>query len=410
MYLCKVSDNKYQLRGVSAGKEDVHKAIAGIDRGLFPSAFCKIIPDYITGSKDHALVMHADGAGTKSSLAYAYWRETGDLSVWQGIAQDAVVMNTDDLICAGVTGPVVLSSTIGRHKQRIPAEVLKAVIEGTETTLQMLRKYGMEIYSSGGETADVGDLVQTLIVDSTVMARIQRNRVISCNLISPGDVIIGLCSYGKAIYENAYNGGMGSNGLTSARHDVFSKYLAQQYPETYDAQLPAELVYSGSMRLNEPVNVSYTDIQGKLHNTTVPAGKLVLSPTRTYVPVMLQVLQHFGAQLHGIIHCSGGAQTKILHFLPKGLHVIKHQLFTIPPLFKIIYEQSQTQWHEMYKVFNMGHRMEIYVPEVYANEIIQISKSFNVDAKVIGHVTQGQNPNLAELDIHGPEGILHYTA
>jgi len=410
LYLCGVSDNKYQLRGVSAGKEDVHKAIAGLDRGLFPSAFCKIIPDYITGSKDHALVMHADGAGTKSSLAYAYWKETGDINVWQGIAQDAVIMNTDDLICAGVTGPVVLSSTIGRNKQRIPAEVLKAIIEGTETTLHMLRKYGMEIYSSGGETADVGDLVQTLIVDSTVIARIQRNRVITCNRINAGDVIIGLCSYGKALYENEYNGGMGSNGLTSARHDVFSKHLAQRYPETYDAQVPHGLVYSGTVQLTDKITVSYTDAHAQLHKEPISAGKLVLSPTRTYVPVMLKVIQHLGAQLHGIIHCSGGAQTKILHFLPKGLHVIKNQLFDIPPLFNLIKTQSQTDWHEMYKVFNMGHRMEIYVPQSHAADIIKISKSFNVDAKVIGHVTQGQNPNLAALDIHGPDGILHYTS
>ena len=403
-----MSDRKYQLRGVSAGKEDVHKAIAGLDRGLFPHAFCKIIPDYLTGSKDHALVMHADGAGTKSSLAYAYWKETGDLSVWRGIAQDAVVMNTDDLICAGVTGPVVLSSTIGRNKHRIPAEVLKSIIEGTEAVLELLRSYGMDIYSSGGETADVGDLVQTIIVDSTVMGRIQRNRVISCDRICAGDVIVGLCSYGKALYETEYNGGMGSNGLTSARHDVFANYIAKKYPETYDAQVQADMVYSGSLKLTDAVGITYTDGNAQTHHETVTAGKLVLSPTRTYVPVLIKVLQHLGPQIHGIVHCSGGAQTKVLNFLAEPLRVVKHQMFEIPPLFDIIQKQSQTDWHEMYKVFNMGHRMELYMPEQYATEIIDIAKSFNVNAQIIGHVERSESQNRSEVCIHGPEGVLRY--
>ncbi len=390
-----MSDNKYQLRGVSAGKEDVHAAIAKLDKGLFPKAFCKIVPDLLTGSKDHCLVMHADGAGTKSSLAYMYWKETGDLSVWKGIAQDAVIMNVDDLICVGATENIILSSTIGRNKNLIPGEVISAIINGTEEVLQNLRENGIAIHSTGGETADVGDLVRTVIVDSTVTCRMATNRVISNDRISAGDVIVGLSSSGKATYENGYNGGMGSNGLTSARHDVFSKTLAGKYPESFDPALPESVVYTGGLNLQDKVDVSYTDPSGKIINEKINAGKLVLSPTRTYAPVIKQIISEVGgANIHGIVHCSGGAQTKVLHFLNDGLHVIKDQLFDVPPLFKTIQEQSHTDSKEMYKVFNMGHRMELYLNKEMAEQVISISKSFNVEAKVIGRVEKGEGKKV----------------
>ncbi len=384
-----MSDNKYQLRGVSAGKEDVHAAIKNINKGLFPKAFCKIVPDTLSGSEEHCLVMHADGAGTKSSLAYMYWKETGDLSVWKGIAQDAVIMNVDDLICVGATDSILLSSTIGRNKNLIPGEVLAAIINGTEEVLQNLRDNGITIYSTGGETADVGDLVRTIIVDSTVMCRMERKNVISNHNIKAGNVIVGLSSYGKASYENEYNGGMGSNGLTSARHDVFNKQLAVKYPQSYDSALPQDVVYTGSLNLTDKIDVSYTDIQGQLINEKIDAGKLVLSPTRTYAPIIKRVLHELLGKIDGIVHCSGGAQTKVLHFVNDGLHIIKNNLFDIPPLFKTIQAQSHTVAKEMYKVFNMGHRMELYVDQKYAEQIIAISKSFNVDAKIIGHVEAG---------------------
>ncbi|WP_250432854.1 AIR synthase related protein [Hanstruepera flava] len=374
---------RYAQRGVSASKEDVHNAIKNIDKGLFPKAFCKIVPDYLTNSDEHCLIMHADGAGTKSSLAYMYWKETGDLSVWKGIAQDALIMNIDDLLCVGATDNIMLSSTIGRNKNRIPGEVISAIINGTEELIQDLKEFGVTIYSTGGETADVGDLVRTIIVDSTVTARMRRADVIDNANIKTGDVIVGLESFGQATYETEYNGGMGSNGLTSARHDVFHNYLAKKYPESFDASVPEELVYSGGMKLTDSVGGSPID-----------AGKLVLSPTRTYAPIIKAVLNKFNKEtVHGMVHCSGGAQTKILHFID-DLHIVKDDLFDVPPLFKLIQEQSKTDWKEMYQVFNCGHRMELYVSPEVANDIVSISKSFNVDAKIIGHVESGPKKKL----------------
>lgn len=369
-----MSDTRYNLRGVSAGKEEVHNAIKSVDKGLFPKAFCKIVPDYLTGDDEYCIVMHADGAGTKSSLAYMYWKETGDLSVWKGIAQDALIMNIDDLLCVGATENILLSSTIGRNKNLVTGEVIAAIINGTEELLQNLREQGIGIYSTGGETADVGDLVRTIIVDSTVVCRMKRSEVISNHTIQPGDVIIGMASFGQATYEEMYNGGMGSNGLTSARHDVFSKELALKYPESYDPAVPAELVYSGSRTLTEPVS-----------GTPLDAGQLVLSPTRTYAPVIKKILDNHRESIHGMVHCSGGAQTKVLHFVD-NVHVVKDNLFPIPPLFRMIQEESGTDWQEMYKVFNMGHRMEVYVPEAIADSIIAISESFGIEARRVGKV------------------------
>ena len=377
------TSKRYSQRGVSASKEDVHNAIKNVDKGLFPQAFCKIVPDHLTGDEDYCLIMHADGAGTKSSLAYMYWKETGDISVWKGIAQDALIMNIDDLLCVGATDNIMLSSTIGRNKNLIPGEVLSQIINGTEELLKELKGFGVEIHSTGGETADVGDLVRTIIVDSTVTARMKRSDVVNNANIKPGDVIVGLESFGQATYEKSYNGGMGSNGLTSARHDVFDKYLAEKYPESFDAAVPEELVYSGKVKLTDAVE-----------NSPIDAGQLVLSPTRTYAPIIKEILSKFTAQeIHGMVHCSGGAQTKILHFV-KDLHVIKDNLFDVPPLFKLIQDQSNTDWKEMYQVFNMGHRMEIYVPAEVANEIIEISKSFNVDAKIVGRVEAAESNKL----------------
>ncbi|MEY3586027.1 MAG: hypothetical protein RLZZ243_1091 [Bacteroidota bacterium] len=389
-----MSDNRYQQRGVSAGKEDVHNAIQKLDKGLFPQAFCKIVPDYLTGDENYCLVMHADGAGTKSSLAYMYWKKTGDLSVWKGIAQDALIMNLDDLLCVGATGPIMLSSTIGRNKNLIPGEVISEIINGTEEILAELRSYGLEIHSTGGETADVGDLVRTIIVDSTVVCRMRRDEVISNHTIQAGDVIVGLASDGQANYESFFNGGMGSNGLTSARHDVFDHSLATEFPESFDAAIPSDLVYSGTKKLQDLVEGSPLD-----------AGKLVLSPTRTYAPIIQQILAKHRSNIHGMVHCSGGAQTKVLHFV-NDVHVIKNDLFPIPPLFKMIQEESQTPWQEMYKVFNMGHRMEIYVPEDLAAEIIEISKSFGVNAKVVGRVEQYVGK---QVTIHSEKGIFTYS-
>lgn len=389
-----MSDNKYQLRGVSAGKEDVHAAIAKLDKGLFPKAFCKIVPDALSGSEDHCLVMHADGAGTKSALAYMYWKETGDLGVWKGIAQDAVIMNVDDLICVGATDNILLSSTIGRNKNLIPGEVISAIINGTEEVLKSLRDNGITISSTGGETADVGDLVRTLIVDSTVICRMERSKVISNDRIKAGNVVIGLCSYGKATYESEYNGGMGSNGLTSARHDVFNKSLARKFPESFDAALPESVVYTGGLNLTDKLEVTYTNAEGKEIKENIDAGKLVLSPTRTYAPVIKKIISDMEKNIDGIVHCSGGAQTKVLHFLNEGLHVIKDNLFDVPPLYKTIHEQSNTDYKEMYKVFNMGHRMEIYADELFAEKIIAISKSFNIDAKIVGRVEKGEGKKV----------------
>ncbi len=384
------TSKRYAQRGVSASKEDVHNAIKNIDKGLFPKAFCKIVPDYLTGSEDHCLVMHADGAGTKSSLAYMYWKETGDISVWKGIAQDALIMNVDDLICVGATDHIMLSSTIGRNKNVIPGEVISAIINGTEELISDLKEHGITIHSTGGETADVGDLVRTIIVDSTVTARMERSKVIDNANIKAGDVIVGLASFGKATYESEYNGGMGSNGLTSARHDVFGKYLAQKYPESYDASVPDELVYSGRTKLTD-----------KVPNAPLDAGKLVLSPTRTYAPIIKKVLEKYNAdQIHGMVHCSGGAQTKILHFV-ENLHIIKNSMFEVPPLFKLIQEQSGTDWKEMYQVFNCGHRMELYVNEQAADDIIKISKSFGVDAQIIGRVEASQHKKLTIQSSYG---------
>ncbi len=387
-----MSDSRYNLRGVSASKEDVHNAIKNIDKGLFPQAFCKIIPDHLSGDEKYCLVMHADGAGTKSSLAYMYWKETGDLDVWKGIAQDAVVMNTDDLLCVGAIDNILLSSTIGRNKNLIPGEVISAIINGTEEVLSDLRKLGVGIQSTGGETADVGDLVRTIIVDSTVVARMKRSDVISNDKIVGGEVIVGLASFGQATYESEYNGGMGSNGLTSARHDVFNNALAKKYPESFDHNVPADLVYSGKIDLLQPVEIG----NGK----TISAGKLVLSPTRTYAPIIAEILKKFRSQIHGMVHCSGGAQTKVLHFV-KNVHIIKDNLFEVPPLFKLIQTQSGSEWKEMYKVFNMGHRMELYVPQEIADEIISISKSFDVDAKIVGRVEKAAGSKLTIQSEHG---------
>jgi len=387
--------DRYAQRGVSAQKEDVHQAIKNVDKGLYPRAFCKIIPDVLTGSEDHALVMHADGAGTKSSLAYMYWKETGDLSVWKGIAQDALIMNTDDLLCVGATQNILLSSTIGRNKNHIPGEVIAAIIEGTEELLETLNKWGVSIYSTGGETADVGDLVRSIIVDSTVTARLHRKDIIDNAAIQAGDVIVGLSSSGQATYETEYNGGMGSNGLTSARHDVFSKALAAKYPESFDPSVPDTLVYSGTKQL--------TDV---LEGVPLDVGKLVLSPTRTYAPIVHQIFQTLDrSQIHGMIHCSGGAQTKILHFID-NLHVIKDDLFPVPPLFDLIQKESGTSGREMYQVFNMGHRMEFYVAPSQADEIISISKSFNVEAKVVGRV---EATTSKKLDLITPYGSYQYS-
>jgi phosphoribosylformylglycinamidine cyclo-ligase len=384
-----MSDNRYQQRGVSAGKEDVHKAISKLDKGLFPQAFCKIVPDYLTGDPDYCIVMHADGAGTKSSLAYAYWKQTGDISVWRGIAQDALIMNVDDLLCVGAIGPILVSSTIGRNKLLIPGEVLAAIINGTEELLEELRSYGIDIHSTGGETADVGDLVRTIIVDSTVVCRMPRSKVISNDGIRPGDVIVGLASFGQATYETQYNGGMGSNGLTSARHDVFHHSLADDFPETYDSSLPKDLVYSGSKHLTDAVEGSPLD-----------AGQLVLSATRTYAPVIKAILDAHHADIHGMVHCSGGAQTKVLHFIDK-LHVIKDNLFPTPPLFEMIQAESKTPWQEMYKVFNMGHRMEVYVSEELAPEIIRIAEGFGIAAQVIGRVEEAAEKKVTITSQHG---------
>ena len=392
---------RYAQRGVSASKEDVHNAIKNIDKGLFPKAFCKIVPDYLTNDADYCLIMHADGAGTKSSLAYMYWKETGDISVWKGIAQDALIMNIDDLLCVGATDNIMLSSTIGRNKSKIPGEVLSAIINGTEELIEDLKGFGVTIHSTGGETADVGDLVRTIIVDSTVTARLKRSDVIDNANISVGDVIVGLESFGQASYETAYNGGMGSNGLTSARHDVFHKYLAEKYPESFDAAVPEDLVYSGNTKLTDEVA-----------NAPINAGKLVLSPTRTYAPIIKEILSKFNSDtIHGMIHCSGGAQTKILHFVD-NLHIVKDNMFEVPPLFKLIQEQSNTDWKEMYQVFNCGHRMEIYVSPEVAKEIIAISKSFNVDAKIVGKVAAfnaDKNQNLTKkLTITSEFGVFEY--
>ena len=387
-----MSDQRYNQRGVSATKDDVHKAIASIDKGLFPKAFCKIVPDHLTNDPNSCIVMHADGAGTKSSLAYMYWKETGDISVWKGIAQDALVMNLDDLLCVGVTDNIILSSTIGRNKNNIPGEVIAAIIQGTEDLIDQLAEHDVHIYSTGGETADVGDLVRTIIVDSTVTARISREDVIDNARIQAGDVIVGLSSSGQATYESEYNGGMGSNGLTSARHDVFFKTLAKEYPESFDPNLPEQLVYAGQKSLTDSTD------------TPLDAGKLVLSPTRTYAPIIKAILNQVDRkQIHGMVHCSGGAQTKILHFIDK-LHVIKDNLFDTPPLFKLIREQSGTDWEEMYQVFNMGHRMELYVPETIANTLISISKSFGVDAKVVGRVDASTEKQLTILSPYGEFG------
>ena len=379
------SDNsqRYNLRGVSASKEDVHNAIKNIDKGLFPKAFCKIVPDYLTNDDNYCLIMHADGAGTKSSLAYMYWKETGDISVWKGIAQDALIMNIDDLLCVGATDNILLSSTIGRNKNLIPAEVISAIINGTEELIAELKTFGVTIHSTGGETADVGDLVRTIIVDSTVTARMKRSDVIDNANIQAGDVIVGLASFGQAKYEKSYNGGMGSNGLTSARHDVFANYLADKYPESFDAAVPNELVYSGSTKLTDTVE-----------NSPIDAGKLVLSPTRTYAPIIKSILDKYSpSQIHGMVHCSGGAQTKVLHFVD-NVHVIKDNLFPVPPLFKLIQENSKTDWKEMYQVFNCGHRMELYVPQDIAQEIIAISESYGVAAQIVGRVEASANKKL----------------
>ncbi len=381
--MSKEISKRYAQRGVSAGKEDVHNAIKNVDKGLFPQAFCKIVPDYLTGDEDYCLIMHADGAGTKSSLAYTYWKETGDLSVWKGIAQDALIMNIDDLLCVGAVDNILLSSTIGRNKNRIPGEVISEIINGTEELVSELKEFGLNIRSTGGETADVGDLVRTIIVDSTVTARMKRSDVIDNANIQAGDVIVGLASFGQATYEKEYNGGMGSNGLTSARHDVFHKYLAEKYPESYDASVPEELVYSGSKKLDDAVE-----------NSPLNAGKLVLSPTRTYAPIIKKILSQIDkAQIHGMVHCSGGAQTKILHFV-ENLHIVKDNMFPVPPLFKLIQEESKTEWKEMYQVFNMGHRMELYVSPEIAATIIEISKTFNVDAQIIGRVVASDEKKL----------------
>lgn len=391
-----MSDNRYNQRGVSAGKEDVHNAIKNIDKGIFPQAFCKIIPDILGNDSDYCNIMHADGAGTKSSLAYIYWKETGDISVWKGIAQDAIIMNLDDLLCVGATDHILLSSTIGRNKNLIPGEVIAEIINGTEDILAELRAMGINIYSTGGETADVGDLVRTIIVDSTVTCRMKREDVIANHTIQAGDVIIGLASSGKATYESEYNGGMGSNGLTSARHDVFNKAIAQKFPESFDPAVPYELVFSGQKSLTDLIKID--------ENLSITTGKLVLSPTRTYAPVIKKVLDQFRSHIHGMVHCSGGAQTKVLHFI-ENLHIIKDNLFPLPPLFKLIQEQSGTDWQEMYKVFNMGHRMEIYINPAYADEVISISKSFGIDAQIVGRV---ENAEKKQVTIKSEFGEFKY--
>lgn len=384
-----MSSNRYAGRGVSSQKEEVHRAIQGLDKGLYPMAFCKVVPDHLTGDPEHCLVMHADGAGTKSSLAYAYWKETGDLSVWKGIAQDALIMNVDDLLCVGALGNILVSSTIGRNKRLIPGEVIEAIIQGTAELIEELRDWGLDMVLTGGETADLGDLVRTVVVDSTVTSRMRRSEVIENSRIAAGDVIVGLASFGQARYESAYNGGMGSNGLTSARHDVFAHELAARFPESFDAGLPDELVYTGSRSLTE-----------KVEGTGLDMGKLVLSPTRTYAPVMARMIPEFRDQIHGIVHCSGGGQAKVLHFL-KSQHVIKDDLFDLPPLFRIIQEESKTDWREMYQVFNMGHRMEVYCSPEVADELIACSKEFGVDAKRIGRVEQAAEKKLSILSEFG---------
>ena len=391
-----MSDLKYNQRGVSAGKEDVHNAIKNIDKGLFPKAFCKIVPDILAGDEQYCNIMHADGAGTKSSLAYVYWKETGDASVWRGIAQDAIIMNLDDLLCVGAIDNIILSSTIGRNKNLIPGEVIAEIINGTEEILADLREMGIGIYSTGGETADVGDLVRTIIVDSTVTCRMKREDVISNHKIKGGNVIVGLASYGKATYEKEYNGGMGSNGLTSARHDVFSKYIAEKYPESFDPAVPYDLVFAGGKAVTDTILTETGE--------EVTAGKLVLSPTRTYAPVIKQILDKYRNQIDGMVHCSGGAQTKVLHFVD-NVHVIKDNLFPIPPLFELIQKESNTDWQEMYKVFNMGHRMELYVPEEIAADIIQISESFGIPAQVIGRV---ESFDKKQVTIRSPYGEFVY--
>lgn len=385
--------NRYMMRGVSAAKEDVHNAIKNIDKGIFPQAFCKIIPDILGGDPEYCNIMHADGAGTKSSLAYMYWKETGDLSVWKGIAQDALIMNTDDLLCVGAVDNILVSSTIGRNKMLVPGEVISAIINGTDELLASMREMGIGIYATGGETADVGDLVRTIIVDSTVTCRMKRSDVINNANIQPGDVIVGLASFGQATYETSYNGGMGSNGLTSARHDVFAKYLAEKYPESYDHAVPDELVYSGHYHLDD-----------KLADVPVNAGLLVLSPTRTYAPVIKRILDELRPEIHGMVHCTGGAQTKVLHFVNDNCKVIKDNMFPVPPLFRMIREESQTDWKEMYKVFNMGHRMEIYVKPEFAEKVINISRSFNIDAQIIGHIEEGEK----SLTIKSEFGEFNY--
>jgi phosphoribosylformylglycinamidine cyclo-ligase len=392
-----MSDNRYNQRGVSASKEDVHNAIKNIDKGIFPQAFCKIIPDILGNDESYCNIMHADGAGTKSALAYVYWKETGDLSVWKGIAQDAIIMNLDDLICVGATENILLSSTIGRNKNLIPGEVIAAIINGTEEILAELREQGISIYSTGGETADVGDLVRTIIVDSTVTCRMKRDEVISNHQIQPGDVIVGLSSSGQATYETEYNGGMGSNGLTSARHDVFNKNIANTYPESYDPAVPFDLVFSGNKGLTDEIKIN--------EDTSVTAGKLVLSPTRTYAPVIKKVLESYRSQIHGLVHCSGGAQTKVLHFINDDVHVIKDNLFPVPPLFQLIQEQSGTSWEEMYKVFNMGHRMELYVPEEIATSIIEIAEGFGIAAQIVGRVETGSKK---QVTITSDKGTFQY--
>ena len=388
-----MSTDKYTLRGVSAAKEDVHNAIKNIDKGLFPKAFCKVVPDILSGDENYCIVMHADGAGTKSSLAYAYWKETGDMSVWKGIAIDSIVMNIDDLLCVGITDNILLSSTIGRNKQLIPGEVISEIIGGTEEFLKQMRELGVGIYSTGGETADVGDLVRTIIVDSTVTARAKREDIINNDNIKPGNVIVGLASFGKATYEDEYNGGMGSNGLTSARHDVFSKTVGEKYPETFDSSLPKEVVYCGGLNLTDPST-----------KEEITAGKLVLSPTRTYAPIIAKILKQYRKKIDGMIHCSGGAQTKVLHFLNDGCKVVKDNLFPTAPLFEMIQQQSKTDWKEMYKVFNMGHRMEIYTDEETAKEIIKISQDFGVEAQIVGRVEEGEK----SVEIHSPYGLFTY--
>lgn len=392
-----MSDLKYNQRGVSADKEDVHNAIKNIDKGIFPKAFCKIIPDILGSDDDYCNIMHADGAGTKSSLAYVYWKETGDLSVWRGIAQDAIIMNLDDLLCVGATDNILLSSTIGRNKNLIPGEVIAELINGTEDILKELRGLGIGIYSTGGETADVGDIVRTIIVDSTVTCRMKKSDIISNDKIKKGDVIVGLSSYGKASYETEYNGGMGSNGLTSARHDVFHKYIAEKYPESYDPAVPYELLFSGNKKLTDSINIPATAFNQSLE---ISAGKLVLSPTRTYAPIIKKILDQYRSSIHGMVHCSGGAQTKILHFID-NLHIIKDNMMAVPPLFSLIQEESGTDWKEMYKVFNMGHRMEFYVPSEIADDIIRISKEFNVDAQIIGRVEDSKKKQVTIRSAYG---------